>query len=365
MQQYPETPNSDCFGSLFTRSIIQQQQQQQFLPQPRDTSSTDRHDESEPRQYTNRYEIGLDIDINQLDHDYSRLMYTPTIVARAENPSLLCQEITKASQYIRGGCPSYGLLVSYGILARDYLKNNGLFESAVAVSTQPPWITEFGSAEDLDARKHYSNVLAHILWQQVAVNETLGKRENIREFSCSQNKLPSISLRSYVDRVMKYAPGTKEMYIVVLIFVDRLLRICGSDLCLTVRNVHRIFVISVVLASKFFDDLFYTNRYLSTVAGVSNSELNNLEIAFLAKIKFNLCIHGSVFNAYRKLFEQIVSFARSNENLSNFFATVYSSFRENMFLRQQQQQQQQRMMSDVIGMVDDSGDVLMQNNNTK
>ena len=269
------------------------------------------------------------------------MMYTPSIISRAENPSLLCLEITKASRKI-GGCPSYGLLVGYSTLARDYLKNNGLFESAAAVSTQPPWVTEFGSPEDLDARKHYSNVLAHVLWQQVAVNETLGNREAIKDFSCSQNKLPSISLRSYVDRVMKYAPGTKEMYIVTLIFIDRILALNSPDLVLTVRNVHRLFVIAVVIASKFFDDLFYTNRYLSTVAGVSNSELNNLEIAFLAKIQFNLCIHVSIFNSYRKLFEQIVSFARSNENLSNFFATVYSSFRENMFIRQQQQQQQQQ-----------------------
>ena len=320
MQQYPETPNADGFGSLFTG------------PRGYRASSTGQF---------GTHEIGLDIDCPQLEHDYSRVMYTPEVIARADSPKALCLELMKASRVV-GGCPSYGLLVGYSTLARDYLKNNGLYDSAVAVSTQPPWVTEFGTTEDLDARKHYSNVLAHVLWQQVAVNESLGNKETMRDFSCSQNKLPSISLRSYVDRVMKYAPGTKEMYIVTLIFIDRLLGLNSPELCLTVRNVHRIFVIAVVLASKFFDDLFYTNRYLSTVAGVSNAELNNLEIAFLAKIRFSLCIHVSIFDSYRKLFEQIVSFARSNENLSNFFNTVYSSFRDNMFLRQQQQQQQQQ-----------------------
>ena len=42
------------------------------------------------------------------------------------------------------------------------------------------------------------------------------------------------------------------------------------------------------LASKFFDDVYYNNAYYARVGGISNSEVNSLEMEMLRMISFSL-----------------------------------------------------------------------------
>jgi hypothetical protein len=121
---------------------------------------------------------------------------------------------------------------------------------------------------------------------------------------------------------MKYTPGTKEMYLAALVLVDRVLAM-NPRVRLTIRNVHRLFMISVVVTSKFLDDLFYTNRYLATVAGLPSLELNRLEVQFLLKTRFSLVIHQDLLESYRRPFEMLVAIARARDgDLAGFFLEV-------------------------------------------
>jgi len=45
-----------------------------------------------------------------------------------------------------------------------------------------------------------------------------------------------------------------------------------------------------MLASKFFDDVYYNNSYYARVGGISNAEVNSLEMELLRMISFSLFV---------------------------------------------------------------------------
>jgi len=169
-----------------------------------------------------------------------------------------------------------------------------------------PEPTVFGTPEDDRIRTTYSYVMAFLLQQMIQANDALGMFSLNSSFSCPPNKVPSISLLLFIQRVMRYLPATKELYIIALIYLDRVLAV-NPDLCFTLFNAHRLFVSAILIASKFMDDLFYTNAFVSKVAGISSEELNRLEIEFLAAIRFSLYVKPEVFQSYADNFNQLVA----------------------------------------------------------
>ena len=53
-------------------------------------------------------------------------------------------------------------------------------------------------------------------------------------------------------------------------------------------NIHILILISLLLSSKFLEDLHYKNKCWSKYGGISLYRLNKLEILYLVKIKNNL-----------------------------------------------------------------------------
>jgi len=169
-----------------------------------------------------------------------------------------------------------------------------------------PEVTVHGTPEDDKLRTTYSYVMAFFLQQMIQANDAMGMFSLNTAFSCPHNKVPSISLLLFIQRVMRYLPATKELYIVAMIYIDRVLAF-NSDICFTLFNAHRLFISAILIASKFLDDLFYTNVFVSKVAGVSAEELNRLEIEFLAAIRFSLYVQPEVYQCYADNFNQLVA----------------------------------------------------------
>ena len=49
-------------------------------------------------------------------------------------------------------------------------------------------------------------------------------------------------------------------------------------------------IISLLVATKFFDDKYYENTYYAKVGGIKISEFNSLEALFLQLINFKLYV---------------------------------------------------------------------------
>ena len=121
-------------------------------------------------------------------------------------------------------------------------------------------------------------------------------RSETRLLSFHARNIPSITITAYLNRILKYCPTDPEVFISVLVYFDRILRIASThaepifgsyyssynphsspllvhsppsmptldDESFTIDsfNVHRLVITTVAVATKFFSDQFYTNsRY--------------------------------------------------------------------------------------------------------
>ncbi|WWC87678.1 uncharacterized protein L201_002569 [Kwoniella dendrophila CBS 6074] len=126
--------------------------------------------------------------------------------------------------------------------------------------------------------------------------------------------IPSISIESYLLRILKYCPTTNEVFLGLLVYFDRMTRLGtpqgvggtnaifnGSSnpdsnknnkksFAIDSYNVHRLVIAGVTVASKFFSDVFYTNSRYAKVGGLPPTELNSLELQFLLLNDFRLRI---------------------------------------------------------------------------
>lgn len=54
-----------------------------------------------------------------------------------------------------------------------------------------------------------------------------------------------------------------------------------------------------MIAAKFYDDQYFDNNYYARVGGITNSELNILELEFLKLIRFGLFVHPVLYERYQ------------------------------------------------------------------
>ena len=114
-------------------------------------------------------------------------------------------------------------------------------------------------------------------------------------FSLNQ---PNIILRDYVTRLVRYMHVSKSVFIVSLIYLDRI-RHDDQLLSLTYLNVHRLLTTSVAVASKFLEDESHRNSTVSKIGGVPTlAEMNMLETQFLRRLHWNCAVDPSTYHQY-------------------------------------------------------------------
>uniref|UniRef100_A0A7S4PH37 Cyclin n=1 Tax=Paramoeba aestuarina TaxID=180227 RepID=A0A7S4PH37_9EUKA len=114
-----------------------------------------------------------------------------------------------------------------------------------------------------------------------------------RETKFHALRAPIISLRQYVERVTTYAPCTVECFVVALVYLNRM---SSQKLgFINPMTIHRLFLASLLLAAKYYDDLYFNNKFYARVGGISCKELNALELEFLIRTEFSLGISKEEF----------------------------------------------------------------------
>ncbi|VFQ94588.1 unnamed protein product [Cuscuta campestris] len=134
---------------------------------------------------------------------------------------------------------------------------------------------------------------------------------------------PGISVRSYLERIFKYANCSPACFVVAYVYLDRFTHRHRSIL-INSFNVHRLLITSVMVAAKFMDDIksealfwlgnevmacremplkpaknvYYNNAYYAKVGGISTREMNLLEVDFLFGLGFHLNLTPATFHSY-------------------------------------------------------------------
>nr|CAD1823231.1 unnamed protein product [Ananas comosus var. bracteatus] len=103
----------------------------------------------------------------------------------------------------------------------------------------------------------------------------------------------------YVERIGRYAGAvmSPSCFVVAFVLLDRAAHRrpahpVGS------RTVHRLLLTSLLLASKLLDDAHHNNAFFARVGGVSNAELNRLELELLFLLNFELTVTPRVYESY-------------------------------------------------------------------
>lgn len=86
--------------------------------------------------------------------------------------------------------------------------------------------------------------------------------------------IPTISIESYLLRILKYCPTTNEVFLSLLVYFDRMSRGTSdhAGIAIDSYNVHRLVIAGITVASKFFSDVFYLNsRYAKVCHDLSET----------------------------------------------------------------------------------------------
>ncbi|KAL8045415.1 hypothetical protein ABFX02_08G112700 [Erythranthe guttata] len=153
---------------------------------------------------------------------------------------------------------------------------------------------------DATATPRVLTILSYVLEKLVSRNDRLsnggGSAGNILT-AFHGVRSPAISLEKYLERIYKYTNCSPACFVVGFVYIDRLVHKYPDSLVVSL-NVHRLVVTSVMVASKILDDVHYNNAFYARVGGVSNAELNRLEIELLFLLDFGVCVSSRVFESY-------------------------------------------------------------------
>ncbi|KAK2198281.1 bifunctional Cyclin PHO80-like/Cyclin-like superfamily/Cyclin-like [Babesia duncani] len=110
--------------------------------------------------------------------------------------------------------------------------------------------------------------------------------------------IPPISIADYIVRIAKHVRCSNECFVLAFVYIDRILKL-HSEFCLSALNVHRFVITAVMLAAKFTDDVYYSNKFYALVGGVKVAEINLLESQFLILINYQLYVRTCDYEACR------------------------------------------------------------------
>lgn len=223
------------------------------------------------------------------------------------DPSTVWRKLTRAKKV-----PLLCLSLLHGqkSAAEDYMRN-GLPENTVEDVHNDDYCSdpELTVSGGLIAR-----TISSVLHYQCKLNVFLGITSIESAFDCKDNTRPSITIQKFVDRVIRYTGGAPEVYVLSMMYLDTLLE-RNPSMCLTWKNVHRLWFVSVMVAIKFLEDYNFTNITYSNIAGVPVAELNNLERLFLMNgISFSLCVSPWAFKQYKDCFTTQIPSLETDSN---------------------------------------------------
>lgn len=164
------------------------------------------------------------------------------------------------------------------------------FERAAPCSFPRTGDVPFAASEDADGTVDLVGVLATLV-ERLLENKL---HHQITKFHALRP--PQITIKSYLERIEKYANCSPSCFVVSLIYIDRLCQ--HSFMTLSLLNVHRILITAVCVAAKFLDDSYYPNLFYSQLGGIPLKELNNLEVEFLFGINFTLHVSPHEYRRY-------------------------------------------------------------------
>ena len=137
--------------------------------------------------------------------------------------------------------------------------------------------------------------------QSKGVNEPLYSR-----------KIPNLSLEKFLVRIVKYTEAENNTLIVAYLYIIKLIE--KENFILSINNMYRLLLGSVVLAKKVMEDICCQNSYYCEIGGLSLQELNMIEFSLFVRINFEVNVKKEDVD---NIYELISNSLKNSEDYNN------------------------------------------------
>jgi len=168
-------------------------------------------------------------------------------------------------------------------------------------AVEPPMGSLLLSPEQEDAAPLLAGLCSLLAWRISSADA--GSLPPWHTRSCFHSKLAIDShLEEYLAHLDWFFECSSPCLVIALIYFDRVLA-SGSKITLSVDTCHRLFLTSLVVATKFHDDDYtpYPNAFYADVGGVSVEEMNAMEKSFCKSIDWHFYVEPKEFLQYQEL----------------------------------------------------------------
>ncbi|KAJ5473634.1 Cyclin-dependent protein kinase complex component [Penicillium sp. IBT 31633x] len=106
-------------------------------------------------------------------------------------------------------------------------------------------------------------------------------------------KVPPIPLKEYLLRLHRYCPMSTAVYLAASVYIFKM-TLVENVLQVLPKNMHRLVLAGIWVASKALEDLSYPHSRVAKVGGVSEQELSKLEMSFCFLADFELRVDAQM-----------------------------------------------------------------------
>ena len=110
------------------------------------------------------------------------------------------------------------------------------------------------------------------------------------------NKKPSVPVKKFLERVVKYCQPEPSTFITSLIYLDNIL--LKTKTKLTCMNSYKLFYTCFVLSMKFNEDRHNSNKFYAKVCGANINDFLLMEYRALKYLDFSLFIQSETYELY-------------------------------------------------------------------
>lgn len=119
-------------------------------------------------------------------------------------------------------------------------------------------------------------------------------------------RVPSMDLLEYLKRLRKFFSCSNTCFVVAFIYICRIA--AGrpphqNGIPVHPRSYHRLFVTSLIVAAKYYEDINYDNSTYASVGGLKTQELNILEKLFVQQLGWKLRVSAEEYELYSDLIQ--------------------------------------------------------------
>jgi uncharacterized protein YhhL (DUF1145 family) len=126
---------------------------------------------------------------------------------------------------------------------------------------------ELGTHPTKDTIKLITSLLEKITQNNDRLNTNKQATSSVYTCFHARSK-PSISIHAYFTRIVKYCPCANECLIALLVYFDRMTRpqLKIAPLQIDSYNIHRLIITGLMISSKLYSDVFFTNTRYAKVS---------------------------------------------------------------------------------------------------